>query len=87
MTNINMNCSFLIKLLKLFNYKSNKFQVAVHLFSSRSQLMTLEYGKNKKVTHMVPLRSVSLMFLAQCYVFFDLLLNRPTAWNLFVLYD
>ena len=87
MTNINMNCSFLIKLLKLFNYKSNRFQVAMHLFSSRSQLMTLKCGKNKKVTHMVPLRSVSLMFLAQCYVLFDLLLNRPTAWNLFVLYD
>ena len=50
MTNINMNCSFLIKLLKLFNYKSNRFQVAVHLFSSTSQLMTLKCGKNKKVT-------------------------------------
>ena len=42
-------------------YKTNRFQVVVHLFSNRSQ-MTSKCGKNKKVAHEVQL-SVSLMFL------------------------
>ena len=31
-------------------YKTNRFHVAVHLFSNRSQ-MTSKCGKNKKVAH------------------------------------
>ena len=59
----------------------------MHLFSSRSQLMTLKYGKNKKVTQGATQECITDVLIAQCYVFFDLLLNRPIAWNLFVLYD
>ena len=65
---------------------TNRFQVAVRLFSNRSQ-MTSKCGKNKKVAH-EPQASVSLMFLPHFDVFCDLLLNRRTAtWNLFVLYN
>ena len=50
-------------LLKLFFnsllYKTNRFQVAVRLFSNRSQ-MTSKCGKNKNVAHEAEL-SVSLM--------------------------
>ena len=66
---------------------TNRFHVAVRLFSNRSQ-MTSKCGKNKKVTHTRRQPSVSLMFLPHFDVFCDLLLNRPTAtWNLFVLYN
>ena len=63
-------------------YLTNRFHVAVRLFSNRSQ-MTSKCGKNKKVAHEA---------IAECFtdfdVFCDLLLNRPTAtWNLFVLYN
>ena len=40
---------------------TNRFQVAVHLFSNRLR-MTSKCGKNKKVTHEAQ-PSVSLMFL------------------------
>ena len=75
--------------LKLFLnsllYKTNRFQVAVRLFSNRSQ-MTSKCGKNKKVAHEAQ-PSVSLMFLPHFDVICDLLLNRRTAtWNLFVNY-
>ena len=64
---------------------TNRFQVAVHLFSNRSQ-MTSKCGKNKKVAHEAQ-PSVSLMFLPHFDVLCDLLLNRRIAtWNLFVLY-
>ena len=64
----------------------NRFQVAVHLSSNRSQ-MTSKYGKNKKVAHEVQ-PSVSLVFLQHFDVLCELLLNRRTAiWNLFVLYN
>ena len=67
-------------------YLTNRFQVAVRLFSNRSQ-MTSKFGKNKKVAHEVQ-PSVSLMFLPHFDVLCDLLLNRHTAtWNLFVLYN
>ena len=53
--------------LKLFSvyfnsllYKTNRFQVAMRLFSNRSQ-MTSKCGKNKKVAHEAQL-SMSLMF-------------------------
>ena len=65
---------------------TNRFHVAVHLFSNRSQ-MTSKCGKNKKVVHEAQL-SVSLMFLPHFDVLCDLLLNRRMAtWNLFVLYN
>ena len=65
---------------------TNRFYVAVRLFSSRSQ-MTSKCGKNKKVAHEAQ-PSVSLTFLPHFDVLCDLLLNRRTAtWNLFVLYN
>ena len=67
-------------------YLTNRFKVAVRLFSNRSQ-MTSKCGKNKKVAHEAQ-PSVSLMFLPHFDVLCDLLLNRRTAtWNLFVLYN
>ena len=67
-------------------YLTNRFQVAVHLFSNRS-LMTSLCGKNKKVAHEAQ-RSVSLMSLPHFDVLCDLLLNRCMAtWNLLVLYN
>ena len=64
-------------------YKTNRFQVAMSLFSNRPQ-MTLKCGKNKKVAHEAQ-PSASLMFLPHFDVICDLLLNRRTAtWNLFV---
>ena len=67
---------------------TNRFHVAVRLFSNRSQ-MTSKCGKNKKVAHEAQ-PSVSLMFLPHSDVLCvcDLFLNRRTAtWNLFVLYN
>ena len=62
---------------------TNRFHVAVRLFSNRSQ-MTSKYGKNKKMAHEEQ-PSVSLMFLPHFDVLCDVLLNRRTAtWNLFV---
>ena len=55
-------------------YLTNRFHVALHLFSKRSQ-MTSKCGKNKKVAHEAYL-SVSLIFLPQFDVFCDLLLNQ-----------
>ena len=49
---------------------TNRFYVAVCLFSSRSQ-MTSKCGKNKEVEH-EPQASVSVMFLAHFDVFCDL---------------
>ena len=67
-------------------YLTNRFRVAVRLFSNRSQ-MTSKCRKNKEVAH-EPQASVSVMFLPHFDVLCDLLLNRPTAtWNLFVLYN
>ena len=69
--------------LKHFIYLTNRFQVAMHLFSNRSQI-TSKCGENKKVAHGVQL-SVSLMFLPHFDVLCDLSLNRHTAtWKLFV---
>ena len=67
-------------------YLTNRFQVAMHLFSNRS-LMTSKCSKNKKVAHEVQ-PSVSLMSLPHFDVLCDLLLNRCMAtWNLLVLYN
>ena len=60
---------------------TNRFHVAVRLFSNRSKV-TSKCGKNKKVAHEVQ-PSVSLMFLPHFDVLCDLLVNRCTAkWNL-----
>ena len=67
-------------------YLTNRFQVAMRLFSNRSQ-MTSKCGKNEKVAYEAQ-PSVSLMFLPHFDVLSDLLLNRhTTTWNLFVLYN
>ena len=67
-------------------YLTNRFQVAVRLFSNRSQMIS-KCGKNKKVAYEAQ-PSVSLMFLPHFDVLSDLLLNRRmTTWNLFVLYN
>ena len=59
----------------LARIKTNRFHVAVGLFSDRSH-KTSKFSKNKKV---------SLMFLPHFDIFCDILLNRHTAtWNLFV---
>ena len=67
-------------------YLTNRFHVAVRLFSSRSQ-MTSKCGKNKEVAHEAQ-PSVSLISLSHFDVLCDLLLKRRTAsCNLFVLYN
>ena len=59
-------------------YLTNRFQVAVLLFSNRSQ-MTSKYSKAECAT---------FLFLPHFDVLCDLLLNRRTAtWDLFVLYN
>ena len=82
--NLNLTTST-IQLLKFeCIYLTNRFHVAVRVFSNRSQ-MTSKCRKNKEVAH-EPQASVSLLFLPHFDVLCDLLLNRPTAtWNLFVL--
>ena len=70
----------------IVKYLTNRFQVAMHLFSNRSQMMS-KCGKNKKVACEAQ-PSVSLMILPHFDVICDLLLNRRMAtWNLFVLYN
>ena len=66
-------------------YKTNRFQVALRLFSNRSQRRS-KCGTNKKVAHEAQ-PSVPLMFLSHFDILCDLLLNRHMAtWNLFVRY-
>ena len=60
-------------------YKTNRFHVALHLFSNRSQ-KTWKCGKNISDT-----RGALFWFLPHFDLICDLLLNRRTAtWNLFV---
>ena len=64
-------------------YKTNRFQVAVRLFSYRSQ-RTSKCGKNISDTLSCTLRT-TFLFLPHFDILCDLLLNRRTAtWNLFV---
>ena len=70
--------------LKLFSvyfnsllYKTIRFQVAVRLFSNRSQMETKRGKKNKRAHEAQPV--VLLMFLPHFDIFCDLLLYRPTA--------
>ena len=66
------------------NYLTNRFHVAVRLFSNRSQ-MTSKCGKKKKVAHEAQ-PSVSLMFLPHFDVLCDLLLNRHTAHGIYLFF-
>ena len=66
-------------------YKTNRFQVAVRLFSNRSQ-RTSKCGKNISDT-LGCASCATFLFLPHFDVICDLLLNRRTAtWNLFVNY-
>ena len=72
-----MTCSHIKNSIKIAQNSinlTNRFHVAVRLFSNRSQ-MTSKCGKNKKVAHEAQ-PSVSLMFLPHFDVFCDLLLNQ-----------
>ena len=70
----------------MFEFKlTNRFHVAVRLFSNRSQ-RTSKCGKNNSDTLACGSCATSL-FLGHFDVICDLLLNRRTAtWNLFVNY-
>ena len=64
-------------------YKTNRFQVAVRLFSNISQ-RTSKCGENISVT-LGCASCATFLFLPHFDVICDLLLNRRTAtWNLFV---
>ena len=66
-------------------YKTNRFHVAVLLFSNRSQ-RTSKCGKNISDT-LAWASCATFLFLPHFDVICDLLLNRRTAtWNLFVKY-
>ena len=66
-------------------YKTNRFQVAVRLFSNRSQRMS-KCGKNISDT-LGCTSCATFLYLPHFDVIYDLLLNRRTAtWNLFVNY-
>ena len=60
-------------------YLTNRFHVAVRLFSNRSQ-MTSKCGKNKKVAHEAQ-PSVSAMFLPHFDVLCDLLGNFRSEYE------
>ena len=67
-------------------FKTNSFQVAMHLFSNTSQ-RTSKCGKNISDT-LGWASCATFLFLPHFDVLCDLLLNRRTAtWNLFVLYN
>ena len=67
-------------------YKTNRFHVAVRLFSNRSQ-RTSKCGKNISDT-LGYASCATFLFLSHFDVICDLLLNRRTAtWNLFVKYS
>ena len=76
--------------LKLFSvyfnsslHKTNRFQVAMHLFSNRSQRMS-KYGKNISETFGCA-SCATFLFLPHFDVICGLLPNRCTeTWNLFV---
>ena len=66
-------------------YKTNRFQVAMHLFSNRSQ-RTSKCGKNISDTLGCALYA-TFLFLPHFDILCDLLLNRHMAtWDLFVNY-
>ena len=66
-------------------YKTNRFQIAVRLFSNRTQ-WTSKCGKNISDA-LGCASSATFLFLPHFDVLCDLLVNRRTAiWNLFVKY-
>ena len=65
-------------------YLTNRFHVAVRLFSNKSQ-RTSKCGKNKKMAHEAQ-PSVSLMFLPHFDVLCDLLLNRRSQHGIYLFY-
>ena len=70
-------------ILIFLSYKTNRFHVAVRLFSNRSQ-RTSKCGKNISDT-LGCASCATFLFLPHFDVICDLLLNRRTAtWNLFV---
>ena len=78
----NKKAFFPYTLIFLF-YKTNRFDVAVRLFSNRSQRMS-KCGKNISDT-LGCASCAPFLFLPHFDVICDLLLNRRTAtWNLFV---
>ena len=78
-----MTSSLKLFLIIYYIYKTNRFQVAVRLFSNRSQ-RTSKYGKNISDT-LGCASCATFLFLPHFDVICDLLLNRRMAtWNLFV---
>ena len=76
---------FFLYILIFLLYKTNRFHVAVRLFSNRSQ-RTSKCGKNISDT-LGCASCATFLFLPHFDVICDLLLNRRTAtWNLFVNY-
>ena len=74
------HCFLSVFVYVIYNiYLTNRFHVAVRLFSNRSQ-MTSKCGKDKKVAHEAQ-PSVSLMFLPHFEVLCDLLLNIESTLN------
>ena len=77
---------FEIKKTFLVLYKANRLNVAVGLFSNRSQKTS--YVVRTSVAHSAVPRVPLFLFLPHFDVISDLLLNRhPATWNLFVLYN
>ena len=75
--------SYAPNLILYYIYKTNRFQVAVRLFSNRSQ-RTSKCGKNISDT-LGCASCATFLFLPHFDIICDLLLNRCTAtWNLFV---
>ena len=75
--------AFFPRILIFLLYKTNRFHVAVRLFSNRSQ-RTSKCGKNISDT-LGCASCATFLFLPHFDVLCDLLLNRRTAtWNLFV---
>ena len=75
--------AFFLCILIFLSYKTNRFHVAVRLFSNRSQ-RTSKCGKNISDT-LGCASCATFLFLPHFDIICDLLLNRRTAtWNLFV---
>ena len=81
-TDVQMMSSLKIFLNSLL-YKTNRFQVSMHLFSNRSQRMS-KCGKNISDT-LGCASCATFLFLLHFDIICDLFLNRRMAtWNLFV---
>ena len=75
-----------VNLFTCLLYKTNRFYVAVHLFSNRKQKTSKLWKEHRWHTRLTARRRLFL-FLPHFDVICDLLLNWHTAtWNLFVKY-